>query len=291
MNGTDSESVGPLNLASAVVVGGGTMGAGIAESLLLTMPGNVQVTVLEADPRRSDQVRTSISEAVARHASPDGRDAAIARLHVLDFENGVVATEPQLVIEAVPEREELKASVLSVVADRWPSAIIASNTSSLSLTRLSQTVSDPTRFVGMHFFNPVPRSELVELVVPQSTALSTIEWSRAFIRALGKEVIQVGDFPGFATSRLGVAIGLEAIRMVEDGVASPEDIDRGMVLGYKFPIGPLRLTDLVGIDVRLAIADYLSAELGDRFEAPKLMRDMVTAGRLGKKSGQGFYSW
>ena len=274
----------------AVVIGGGTMGAGIAENLLLAVPGALHVTVMEASADLCAAARDRIVRAIEKH--PDGRAAedAIARLALITAP-GQESGEPDLVFEAVPENEELKLSVLRAAGSRWPEAIIASNTSSLSLTRLAQVVSAPRRFIGMHFFNPVPRSALVELVVPEATAEETVARCRELIAALGKEVIRVADFPGFATSRLGVAMGLEAIRMVEQGVASAADIDKGMVLGYRFPMGPLKLTDLVGLDVRLAVAEHLHSELGPRFEPPQLMRDMVAAGRLGKKSGQGFYAW
>ena len=143
----------------------------------------------------------------------------------------------------------------------------------------------------MHFFNPVPRSDLVELVTAEQTSRATVDTARDWIRRLGKQSIEVRDSPGFATSRLGIVVGLEAMRMVEEGVASAEDIDKGMVLGYKFPIGPLELTDLVGLDVRLAIAEHLSGELGARFEPPQLLRDKVAAGELGRKVGRGFFTW
>ena len=144
----------------------------------------------------------------------------------------------------------------------------------------------------MHFFNPVPLMKLLELVRTEATSAATIEAVTSYSRQLGKEPILVKDSPGFASSRLGVCLGLEAIRMLESGVASAEDIDKAMVLGYGHPMGPLKLTDLVGLDVRLAIADYLRGELDlAGFEAPALMRQMVQDGKLGKKSGQGFYAW
>jgi 3-hydroxybutyryl-CoA dehydrogenase len=211
----------------------------------------------------------------------------------LTARDGLPADEaPSLVIEAVPEDPDLKAAILADAERTYPDvAVLATNTSSLSIDGLAKSLERPERFCGMHFFNPVPRSELVEVVVGTATTAGTVDRARQWVDRLGKQSIEVRDAPGFATSRLGVCIGLEAIRMVEEGVTSVEDIDRGMVLGYKFPIGPLELTDLVGLDVRLAIADHLTATLGERFAPPQLLRDKVAAGELGKKAGQGFYDW
>ncbi len=198
-----------------------------------------------------------------------------------------------LVIEAVVEDLGVKQQVLReaarVVSD---SALVATNTSSLSVAALAGGLPHPERFVGLHFFNPVHLMKLVEIVLHGKTNDHTREDALSVVRALRKEPIVVNDSPGFASSRLGVVLGLEAIRMVQQGVASPEDIDRAMELGYNHPMGPLRLTDLVGLDVRLRIAEYLHSTLGDdQYEPPQLMRQMVAEGKLGKKSGQGFYSW
>ncbi|WP_460723070.1 3-hydroxyacyl-CoA dehydrogenase family protein [Microbacterium aureliae] len=197
-----------------------------------------------------------------------------------------------LVVEAVPEDFALKTEALARMARHaGPDAWLATNTSSLSVTALAAGLERPERLCGLHFFNPVPASKLVEVVVAEQTADELVARAREWVAALGKTAVVVKDAPGFASSRLGVAIGLEAIRMVEEGVASPEDIDAAMVLGYRFPIGPLALTDIVGLDVRLGIAEYLAAELGPRFEPPQLMRDMVARGDLGRKSGRGFYTY
>jgi 3-hydroxybutyryl-CoA dehydrogenase len=273
-----------------VVIGGGTMGAGIAQ---VALQAGTEVVVSEADDGAVEAARSRVAGGLARaHKRDEDPDAAVdaelARLTVTAVVEGVT---PDLVVEALPEDADLKRRVLGPLAERWPDAVIATNTSSLSIDALAGAVSGPDRFIGMHFFNPVPRSALVELVVGTATSLETTEAARSWVSRLGKESIAVRDSPGFATSRLGVAIGLEAIRMVAEGVAPAADIDRGMVLGYRFPIGPLELTDLVGLDVRLAIADHLAAELGARFEAPALLRDKVAAGELGKKSGRGFYDW
>jgi len=183
--------------------------------------------------------------------------------------------------------------VLQDIAGRVaPTTVIGSNTSSISISALADGVEVPERVIGLHFFNPVHIMALVEVVRGDRTAERVVEQGRGFVESLGKTPILVKDSPGFASSRLGVALGLEAIRMLEEGVASAEDIDQAMVLGYRHPMGPLRLTDLVGLDVRLGIARYLHRELGsDRFRPPRLLESMVEEGRLGKKTGSGFYDW
>ena len=198
-----------------------------------------------------------------------------------------------LVVEAAPESMELKESIFSQVDEAAPDdAILATNTSSLSIGRIASVVRDPSRFVGMHFFNPVHIMKLVEVVWGPETSDATRNAAVDFARRLGKEPIVVKDAPGFASSRLGIVLGMEAIRMVEQGVATAEDIDKAMELGYRHPMGPLKLTDLVGLDVRLGIAEYLHETLGsDVFEPPALLRRMVEDGKLGKKSGEGFYEW
>lgn len=260
-------------MTRTLVIGGGTMGIGIAQVLL-----DAGATVDLVEP----------SEAVAGKVRERLGDRDGLRLH--DRLEGMLDVE--LVVEAVPEDIALKQRVLVGVEAAVPdTCVIASNTSSLSIDAIAGSLSRPERFIGMHFFNPVPKSLLVELVVGVATAEATVAAARAWVVRIGKEHIEVRDSPGFATSRLGLAIGLEAIRMVQDGVASAADIDRGMELGYKFPMGPLRLTDLIGLDVRLAIAEHLATELGPRFEPPELLREKVAAGELGKKSGKGFYEW
>ena len=198
-----------------------------------------------------------------------------------------------LFVEAVPERLELKRETLREVERlNPPGFIFATNTSSLSISEIAEGARSPRDVVGLHFFNPVHIMRLVEIVVGRETSPETVEAVRAVAVAMKKEPIVVKDVPGFASSRLGVALGLEAMRMVEEGVASPKDIDTAMELGYNHPMGPLRLTDLVGLDVRLHIAEYLHAKLGsERFRPPDILRRMVAEGRLGKKSGEGFYKW
>ena len=235
-------------------------------------------------------VRASLEGAVTRGKLDGTLDDALDRLTTTTRHEDLAGVD--LVVEAVPEIPELKERLLlSIERQLDPSAVLATNTSSLSLRTLAEPLARPERFVGMHFFNPVPAQVLLEIIRTARTDDATLAVVRALAGALRKETIEINDSPGFATSRLGVLVGLEAIRMVEEGVATPEDIDRGMVLGYRYPIGPCRLGDLVGHDVRLGIAEYLHAELGDRFEPPQLLRQMVAEGRLGKKSGQGFFTW
>jgi 3-hydroxybutyryl-CoA dehydrogenase len=273
------------------VLGGGRMGAGIAHAFLL---GGSSVRVVERDAEAAavatSRIRAAIGVSVQRGTSTERADALIGRLEV-----GVTVAAFSgcgLVVEAVPEDREVKADALRAVErvldDR---AVLASNTSSLSIDGLADALLRPTRFLGLHFFNPVPSSALVEVVIGSETDPDVAEHAVGWVQALGKKAITVRDAPGFASSRLGVAIALEAIRMLEDGVASAADIDAAMVLGYRFPVGPLRLTDQVGLDVRLAIADYLHAELGERFSPPQLLRDKVAAGELGRKTGRGFFEW
>lgn len=273
------------------VIGGGRMGAGIAQ-VFATLGSTVTIAESHDPAAALDRVHTGLSRAHERGAL-NGRDpqGIAERVSTVDAVDDLPA-DLALVIEAVPEQPALKVEVLAaaekVVGD---TTIIASNTSSLSIAELGAVLRLPARFVGLHFFNPVPASSLVEIVRSLETSDDTVALARAWVRALGKSEVVVNDAPGFATSRLGVCLGLEAIRMVEEGVASPADIDRAMELGYRHPMGPLRSTDLVGLDVRLAIADHLAQTLGDRFTAPKLLRDKVSAGELGRKAGQGFYDW
>ncbi|KAA2252168.1 3-hydroxyacyl-CoA dehydrogenase family protein [Solihabitans fulvus] len=268
------------------------MGVGIVHVLLAA---GTPVTLVEASPERGasarESVLASLRKAADRGKLPDGADAETL------FAGLTVATSAadappaaELVIEAVPEDVELKRRILAEAAAACPQAVLASNTSSLSIAAIAEGLP-VERVLGMHFFNPVPVQALVELVHHAAVSAEVVARVRAWSEALGKTVIEVRDSPGFATSRLGVAVGLEAIRMLQDEVASAEDIDTGMRLGYGWPMGPLRLTDLVGLDVRLAIAEHLAAELGPRFEPPELLRAKVAAGDLGRKTGQGFFTW
>jgi 3-hydroxybutyryl-CoA dehydrogenase len=195
-----------------------------------------------------------------------------------------------LVIETVPERMDIKRAVLAQIDARLPS-IIASNTSAMSINELAQCVKDPSCFLGMHFFNPVWSLALVELIRGDATSEKTLSDAKNYATSIGKTSITVRDVPGFATSRLDLIASLEAMRMLEDGVASAEDIDNAMLIAYRHPMGPLRLSDIVGLDVRLDIARQLSVTLGDRYAPPKILEDMVARGELGRKSGKGFFNW
>lgn len=269
------------------VLGGGRMGAGIAHSFLAA---GAEVTVVdindEAIAAAHDRIANDVAGSFKRGAQGTAEEW-LARLTVTTDATAFAGLP--LVVEAVPESMDLKVSSFRTIAEHAPEAVIATNTSSLSVSDLAAIVDNDV--IGLHFFNPVPASKLVEIVVADSTPEALVDEARGWVQGLGKTPIVVKDAPGFASSRLGVVIALEAIRMVEEGVASPEDIDNAMVLGYKFPVGPLALTDIVGLDVRLGIAEYLQSTLGENFAPPQLMRDMVARGELGRKSGKGFYSY
>lgn len=201
-------------------------------------------------------------------------------------------TDADLVIEAVPEDMDIKKGTFEEVEGHAPEdTIIASNTSSLSLTEIASALDDPGRAIGLHFFNPVHLMQLVEIVVAEQTNDETIGAAEEFVEGIDRVPIVVQDSPGFATSRLGVALGVEAMRMVQEGVASPRDIDQAMELGYNHPMGPIELGDVVGLDVRLGILEHLREELGERFRPPQALKQKVRAGKLGRKTGEGFYVW
>jgi 3-hydroxybutyryl-CoA dehydrogenase len=238
-------------------------------------------------------VRANLQGGIERgKLSEQARDQTLARLRgSTDLEGA--AREADLVVEAIPERFDLKAGLFErVEAVAPPATILASNTSSLSITELQQRVARPQRMLGLHFFNPVHIMQLIEVVRGNDTAEDVVRAGVDFCKSLGREPIVVNDAPGFASSRLGIALGLEAMRMVEEGVASAADIDKAMELGYRHPMGPLRLTDLVGLDVRLDIARYLHERLGgERFRPPAILERLVAEGKLGRKTGHGFYDW
>lgn len=276
------------------IVGAGTMGHGIAA--VAAMAGYAVALADSSDAARTDAIarmETIVARAIERGKLPaEQRDATLARVRTT-AELGDAVRGADLVIEAVPERMPLKQAVFAELDGTAPaSAILATNTSSLPVTEIARAVGNPARVIGLHFFNPVAAMKLVEVVRGAGTSDATVAAARAFAESLGKTTILVHDSPGFATSRLGVVLGLEAVRMVEQGVASAEDIDRAMELGYNHPVGPLRLGDIVGLDVRLAIADHLHATLGgDTYAAPALLRRMVSEGKLGRKTGEGFFRW
>ncbi|YCK39400.1 3-hydroxyacyl-CoA dehydrogenase family protein [Actinomadura sp. ATCC 39365] len=272
------------------VFGGGRMGSGIAHAFLAA---GSRVVVVESAPRAAAQALERVTGSLAK-AAEKGRlgsplQDVLARLRTTADPAELAPCE--LVVEAVPEDAALKAQVFALVERQAPDAVLATNTSSLSIGGLAAGLAAPERFIGLHFFNPVPVSDLIEVVVGPRTEPELVERAQEWTRALGRTPVTVADSPGFASSRLGVCLALEAMRMLEEGVASAADIDTAMTLGYRHPTGPLRTTDVVGLDVRLAIAEHLARELGPRFEPPRILRDLVAAGHLGRKTGQGFYTW
>jgi 3-hydroxybutyryl-CoA dehydrogenase len=281
-------------ITTVAVIGAGTMGHGIAH---VAAQAGYRVALFDtidgAAARGLDRIRENLDKGIARGKVTEAdRDATLGRLRAAGS-LGDAAADAGLVVEAVVESMDVKAALFAELDRLTPSdAILATNTSSLSVGRIAASTSRPDRVVGMHYFNPVHIMKLLEVVVHEGTSEATRDAALEAGRRMGKEPIVVRDAPGFASSRLGIAIGLEAMRMVEQGVASPEDIDKAMELGYNHPMGPLKLTDLVGLDVRLSIAEYLHRELGvESFRPPEILRRMVAEGKLGKKSGEGFYVW
>lgn len=291
---TAHSQVGEFPCETVAVIGAGTMGAGIAH---VAAAAGYRTLLCDVSQERVDAglqtVRSNLAKGVERgKVTVEERDRTLASLEGCA---GLARLGPEvdLVIEAVPEDLGLKIRVLGEVAKTvGPEALIASNTSALSLTELAAALPGPQRVVGMHFFNPVHRMRLLEVVRAYQTSDASVAAARQVGERMGKEVIVVQDIPGFASSRLGIILGMEAIRMLESGVASAEEIDKAMTLGYGHPMGPLALTDLVGLDVRLAIAEHLHGELGGtQFQPPQLLKRMVKAGKLGRKTGEGFYRY
>lgn len=273
--------------ATVGVLGGGRMGAGIAHAFLLA---GARVHVVERDAAAADAARERVETAIERSAAR-GRTVPDADTLTTGTDTAAFA-DAGLVVEAVPEDRALKLDALArIEAAVHDAAVVASNTSSISIDALAASLARPERFLGLHFFNPVPASALVEVVTGGATAPQVVSAATTWVEAIGKTAVVVRDAPGFASSRLGVALGLEAIRMLEDGVASAHDIDTAMELGYRHPMGPLRTTDIVGLDVRLGIAEELERSFGARFTPPALLRELVAQGHLGRKTGRGFYEW
>ncbi len=273
------------------VVGGGTMGVGIAYVYAVA---GWATWVVEPDDGRTAVMRKILSDA----AQGGAKRGKLSAQQVAQVEQGIarvaaVADLPaglDLVVESVPERLALKQQVLAQLAAVDP-RVIATNTSALSVNELAGSVRDPSRFLGMHFFNPVWSLPMVEIIRGDQTSEASLALAREFAESTGKTTITVRDVPGFATSRLDLIASLEAMRMLQDGVASAEDIDRAMVVAYRHPMGPLRLSDIVGLDVRLDIARNLSIALGERYTPPRILEEMVARGELGQKSGKGFFDW
>jgi len=281
-----------MKVGRIAVIGAGTMGNGIAGQAAMS---GYEVILNDVDDERIaygfEMIDRTWSKGLQRgKATQDDIDKARGRL-LSTADISAAIQQADLIIEAVPERMELKQKLFQVFETHAPkTAILGSNTSSLSIDDIAQPVTDPSRVVGMHFFNPVAASKLVELVRGSQTSDEVIDASREVAERMGKQCIVVRNSPGFATSRLGITLGNEAMRMFQESVASAEDIDKAMVLGYKHPIGPLALTDLVGLDVRLAITEHLYEQFGtDTFKAPAVLREKVAQGKLGKKTGEGFY--
>ncbi len=273
------------------VIGGGTMGVGIA--YVFAAAGHA-VTLVEPGANRRHALRGELRQAAAAAVkrgkmSESEQDGLLGRITLIEHADAL-PTGLALAVETVPEQLELKLAVLAAVEARGP-ALLVTNTSAISIERLSSALNAPERFMGMHFFNPVWSLALVELVRGGRTSAATIAACESLVAGIGKQSIVVRDIPGFATSRLDMSAALEAMRMLEDGVASAEDIDRAATLAYRHPVGPLRLSDIVGLDVRLDIARTMAASHGARFEPPQILVDKVAAGDLGRKTGRGFHTW
>ena len=291
--GSLREDAGVQSIETIAVIGAGTMGHGIGQ-----VAAAAGFKVLLGDLNRDALARgvSAIEKNLAKGIQL-GKVTEAESDRTLQQIRGTTnlneCAQADLIIEAVPERLDLKQDILQQleVASDNP-FVFASNTSSLSITEIARSSRRPQNVIGMHFFNPVHIMRLVEIVVGNATGESTVQTAVDVGKRLRKEPIVVKDVPGFASSRLGVALGLEAMRMLEQGVASARDIDTAMELGYNHPMGPLKLTDLVGLDVRLNIAEYLHRELGsETFRPPEVLRRLVSEGKLGKKTGQGFYNW
>jgi len=288
-----SSAASGASVRRVAVLGTGTMGQGIAQ---VTAQAGYVTHLFDVDAARIDRAIDSIKQVTDRLVQK-GKMLNEARSEIIGAlvptpDLARAAKDVDLVIESAPEQMDLKVGLLREVKSLAPeSAILGTNTSSLSVTEIGNRIGAANRTIGLHFFNPPPVMELLELVRGLATDDATVDTCLAVAKRLGKTPIVVNDAPGFATSRLGVVIGAEAMRMLESGVASVEDIDRAMELGYRHPMGPLKLTDLVGLDVRLAILEHLHKEIGEQFRPPAILRQMVRAGRLGKKTGEGFYRW
>ena len=280
-----------MNVQTIAVVGAGTMGRGIAYAAVAggfrTLLTDVSENILAA---AHTYIRETLQGARQRGKWQGDPEEALARLTLSPrLEDAATA---DMVIEVTPEDIRLKIDILSRLDRAVPAeTILASNTSSLSLTEMSAALSRPACFLGMHFFNPVPKMKLIELVFTPETSEETLAAAEAVAQRMGKETVRVKDSPGFATSRINALIGNEAFRMLEEGVASAEDIDKAVKLGLNHPMGPFEMADLVGLDVRLAILDYLHRTLGERYQPTRRHRELVEAGRLGRKTGRGVYDY
>ena len=288
-----SPGSGSETIETIAVIGAGTMGHGIAQ---VAAASDFRVLLYDVDreslARGVSAIETNLAKGIQRgKLTEEDRDRTLQQIRGTTSLQQCATAD--LIIEAAPEKLDLKKDVLRQLESASDTPFIfASNTSSLSITEIAGSCKRPDAVIGMHFFNPVHIMRLVEIVVGEKTSPETVDTATSVGRKMRKEPIVVKDVPGFASSRLGVVLGLEAMRMFEQGVASAQDIDTAMELGYNHPMGPLKLTDLVGLDVRLNIAEYLHRELGsDAFKPPEVLRRMVSEGKLGKKTGEGFYDW
>jgi 3-hydroxybutyryl-CoA dehydrogenase len=275
------------------VIGAGTMGAGIAQvaaiaghrTFLCDISEDVLVTAKE-------RIQKSLNKAVSRNKLDQSAALSARERLTTHTDRAAVLANVDIVIEAVPEIMALKKKIFVEIDKQAARAwLLGTNTSSLSISEIASVTERPERVVGLHFFNPPPIMKLVEVINASRTDAKVLEQCEEFVRGLGREPVTVVDAPGFATSRLGLVLGLEAMRMVEQGVAGPDAIDKAMELGYRHAMGPLKTTDWVGLDVRLAIAEHLFNEIGEAFRPPMILRRMVRAGKMGRKCGEGFYKW
>jgi 3-hydroxybutyryl-CoA dehydrogenase len=272
-------------MTSLCVIGGGTMGRGIAG---VALAAGMATTLVDVDDAALERARDWLAGRLER----DGAAERMASLTLSTSVEGAVAAV-DAVIEAVPELLDLKQETFArIAAAAAAETLLATNTSTMSVTRIGEGAADSPRVIGMHFFNPVHRMPLVEIVVGRHTSPQTADDALALARALGKEPIVVQDVPGFVTSRLGLLLGNEAMRIVEEGIASAEDVDKAMKLGYRHPMGPLELADLVGLDARLNNVRSMFEQCGlEQYRPPAILERLVAEGRLGRKSGAGFYEY
>lgn len=275
------------------VIGAGVMGNGIAQVAAFA---GYEVTMRDINEglvgRGLDNIRHNLQVGIDRgKVTKTQADGTLKRITTtINLDQAVEGAD--LVIEAIVEDSVMKQRLFRDLDRMCPDhTILASNTSSIRIGKIASVTDRQNRVLGMHFFNPPHIMSLVEVVVAAETSRQTVDTVVAVAHRMGKETIEVTDSPGFATSRLGLVAGCEAMLMWQEGVASIADLDKAMELGYRHPMGPLRLGDLIGLDTRLNIAEELAAELGDRFAPPQILRRMLEAGELGKKSGKGFYDW
>jgi 3-hydroxybutyryl-CoA dehydrogenase len=274
------------------VVGAGTMGSGIAQ---LAAQNGFDVVIRDIEQELVDEGLARIEENLQEAEEREIIDDAAATFDLVTGTTDIetVADEASFIVEAAPEEMDIKQAIFEELDEKAdPDVILGSNTSSLSITDIASVTDNPERVIGTHFFNPPVKMKLIELVTGHHTSDETLDRMETLADDLGRESIVVDDFPGFATSRLGLVLGMEAARMVQEGVASAEDIDTAMELGYNHPMGPLKLGDYNGWDVRVEVGEYLAEELGaDVYRPPQIVKKMVRAGDYGVKSGQGFYNW